>query len=66
MTCIFLFKPDDRALDWQNDPVPQPLLDRLIRHGFPRDAVRANGTLDPDVCAEHGWEIGHSTLSGPG
>ena len=52
-------------LDPTVDPLTELDLRRLIHRGMPRDAVRANGTLDPDVLELHGWGVRNGFIFGP-
>ena len=62
--------PDDLVADsYVLDPSTTPLgperIGRLITRGMPREAVRDDGTLDPDVLARHGWWLVDGHLGGP-
>jgi len=37
-------------------PRPEEL-ERLLMKGMPVEAVREDGTLDPEVLREHGWHL---------
>jgi len=52
-------------MDPSTTPLGSERIGRLIAQGMPREAVRDDGTLDPDVLARHGWWLVDGHLGGP-
>jgi hypothetical protein len=52
-------------VQWDEEPVDAATLTKLLDEGLPPEAVRADGTLDPDALRQHGWVLERGWLSGP-
>ena len=46
-----------RVVDWSTEAVDPLRLLALLDQGMPHEAIRADGTLDPEILRQHGWYL---------